>query len=87
MTFCNTCHILEEVRREAFCNKDMVAGDPGHGVHGERGHLVGGLHHGRDDPRRRALPRHRPHRPVEQDYRYHIIHILYIHTYIPLTLY
>ena len=23
--------------------------DPGHGVQGERGHLVGGLHHGRDD--------------------------------------
>lgn len=46
----------------------LIPGDPGHGVHGERGHLVGGLHHGRDDPGRGAVPWHRPHRPVEQDH-------------------
>ena len=43
--------------------------DPGHGVQGERGHLVRGLHHGRDDQRGGALPRDGPHRPVEQDNR------------------
>ena len=28
---------------------------PGHGLQGERGHLVGGMHHGRNDSRRCPL--------------------------------
>ena len=35
-----------------------------YGIQGERGHLVGGLHHGRDDTRRGPLPRHRSYRQV-----------------------
>lgn len=57
----------DALRRHALLPR--AGGDLGYGLHRERGHLVRGLHHGGDDPRRRAVPRHRPHRPVEQDHR------------------
>lgn len=42
--------------------------DSRHGLHGQRGHLVGWLYYGRNDSRWCAIPRHRSHRPMEQNY-------------------
>ena len=59
-------------RPECVENSDgmsVIAGDPRDGIQGERGHLVGRVHNGRNDSGWRPLSRDGSHRPMEQDNR------------------
>lgn len=66
-------HRWHNIYDDTVCRDALLSctrGHPGHGLHRERRHLVGRMHHGRDDTWRCAVPWHRSHRSMEQNYRY-----------------